>query len=72
MRNWTAHEFTVTADELAEPTGRKEYYQAATLHDAVNACRYSHALTNGTTHVGPTSRVVYSGNHAYVFNGATR
>jgi hypothetical protein len=67
--SYTAHEFIIEGDELGEPTGRRETYQAETVSDAVKACVYTHSLANGATHVGATGRVVYSGQNAYVFTG---
>ena len=57
--SFRASEFDV---ETGEPTGRVEYYQADTIHDAVESVLYTRQLSNGRAEVGPTGRVVHVGD----------
>lgn len=52
--------------EKGERTGVVEFYGAETVEAAVRSVFYTRSLSNGKTMIGPTNRVVYSGNRAYV------
>ncbi len=54
-------EASFVAHEMLDlrPTGRKIYFQAATLEQAVQHCLYSERIKNGNVQLGPTGRVVY-------------
>jgi hypothetical protein len=50
-------------------TGRRLTYQGDNVDAAVANCLYTERLTNGNAFVGPTKRVVHSGDRCIVFAG---
>ena len=52
--------------DTLKPTGRVEHYDAANIVEAVEKCRYTHAL-KGAVDLGPTGRTIYCPTEKVVY-----
>jgi hypothetical protein len=62
MPLFAAHEYE---KNTLRPTGRIEYYEAASLNEAVESCRYTQSCKHANVLVGPTGKVVHAGRFVY-------
>ena len=53
--------------QTGKATGRKEFYQANSLENAVEFARRYHALHDGKPTIGPSGRTVNYGDFCLIF-----
>lgn len=68
MKSYKGIEATVSTEAIV-PTGRVLVFLANDYQEAAAHCLYTERLKNGNAKIGPTGRVVHSGNRCIAIVG---